>query len=91
MPPYSLGFIMKSLRISCQLFLYHTSTQSGTKIRLRGKGVVSLGNPQVHGDHYVTVQIQVPTNLSADAKEKSKEFEKAAGLSHNGHGRKSVA
>ncbi len=66
-------------------------TESGTKIRLRGKGVVSLGNPQVHGDHYVTVQIQVPTNLSADAKEKSKEFEKAAGLSHNGHGRKSVA
>ena len=47
-------------------------TQSGTKIRLRGKGVVSLGNPQVHGDHYVTVQIQVPTNLSADAKEKLK-------------------
>ena len=26
MPPYSLGFIMKSLRISCQLFLYHTIT-----------------------------------------------------------------
>ena len=25
MPPYSLGFIMKSLRISCQLFLYHTN------------------------------------------------------------------
>ena len=25
MPPYSLGFIMKSLRISCQLFLYHTT------------------------------------------------------------------
>ena len=28
MPPYSLGFIMKSLRISCQLFLYHTKTSS---------------------------------------------------------------
>ena len=27
MPPYSLGFIMKSLRISCQLFLYHTIIQ----------------------------------------------------------------
>src|SRR5699024_5018225 len=26
MPPYSLGFIMKSLRISCQLFLYHTTS-----------------------------------------------------------------
>lgn len=66
-------------------------TQSGTKIRLRGKGVVSLGNPQVHGDHYVTVQIQVPTNLSAEARKKLKEFEKAAGLDHNGRGRKSVA
>ena len=28
MPPYSLGFIMKSLRISCQLFLYHTKDYS---------------------------------------------------------------
>ena len=28
MPPYSLGFIMKSLRISCQLFLYHTMMQN---------------------------------------------------------------
>ena len=28
MPPYSLGFIMKSLRISCQLFLYHTNHYS---------------------------------------------------------------
>ena len=34
MPPYSLGFIMKSLRISCQLFLYHTKgwiTELGEK------------------------------------------------------------
>ncbi len=29
MPPYSLGFIMKSLRISCQLFLYHTIERAG--------------------------------------------------------------
>src|SRR5699024_5392777 len=27
-PPYSLGFIMKSLRISCQLFLYHIKDMS---------------------------------------------------------------
>ena len=32
-------------------------TQSGTKIRLRGKGIVSMNNPNVHGDQYVTVQI----------------------------------
>ena len=50
-------------------------TQSGTKIRLRGKGVVSMKNPEVHGDQYVSVQIQVPQNLSSEAKEKLREFE----------------
>ena len=39
-------------------------TQSGSKIRLRGKGIVSMKNPQVHGDHYVTVQVQVPRNIT---------------------------
>ena len=57
-------------------------TQSGTRIRLRGKGIVSMKNANVHGDHYVTVQIQVPRNLSAEAKQKLKEFEKAAGGAH---------
>ena len=50
-------------------------TQSGTKIRLRGKGIVSMKDPQVHGDQYVTVQIDVPRNLSAEAKQKLREFE----------------
>lgn len=50
-------------------------TQSGTKIRLRGKGIVSMSNPTVHGDQYVTVQIQVPEGLSPEAKRKLKEFE----------------
>ncbi|MCX4318112.1 MAG: hypothetical protein OSJ52_16005, partial [Lachnospiraceae bacterium] len=35
-------------------------TQSGTKIRLKGKGIVSMKDPDVHGDQYVTVRIQVP-------------------------------
>lgn len=61
-------------------------TQSGTKIRLKGKGIVSMKNAAVHGDHYVTVQIQVPRNLSPEAKQKLKEFEKLTG-----HGRKSAA
>lgn len=52
-------------------------TQSGTKIKLKGKGIVSMSNPKVYGDQYVTVQIQVPRNLSQDAKEKLKEFERA--------------
>lgn len=52
-------------------------TQSGTKIRLRGKGIVSMNDPKVHGDQYATVQIEVPGNLSREAKEKLKEFERA--------------
>ena len=52
-------------------------TQSGTKIRLRGKGIVSMKNKDQHGDQYVTVQIIVPRNLTEDAKRKLKEFEKA--------------
>lgn len=52
-------------------------TQSGTKIRLRGKGVVSMRNKNVRGDQYVTVEIEVPRNLSQEAKEKLKAFEEA--------------
>lgn len=53
-------------------------TQSGTKIRLKGKGIVSMKNAKVYGDQYVTVQIQVPRHLSEDAKQKLREFDKAA-------------
>ncbi len=54
-------------------------TQSGTKIRLKGKGVVSMKEPGVYGDQYVTVQIEVPKNLNETAKRKLKEFEAACG------------
>ena len=41
-------------------------TSSGKKLRLRGKGVTGRsGQP---GDHYVTVQIDVPKDLDDDAK-----------------------
>lgn len=54
-------------------------TQSGTKIRLRGKGIVSMKDPNMYGDQYVTIQIQVPKNLNETAKRKLHEFEKACG------------
>lgn len=44
-------------------------TQSGAKIRLKGKGVAAMNNPAVHGDEYAQVQIEVPTHLSQTAKE----------------------
>ena len=48
-------------------------TQSGSKIRLRGKGVQARGG-NTHGDHYVTVRIAVPRNISPEAKEALKKF-----------------
>ena len=50
-------------------------TQSGRKIRLKGKGIVSMKDSAVHGDQYVTIQIQVPQNLSPEAKAKLREFQ----------------
>lgn len=52
-------------------------TQSGSKIRLRGKGIVSMKNSSVHGDQYTEVQIQVPRHLSRDAQKKLRAFEEA--------------
>lgn len=57
--------------VSCKI---REGTQSGTKIRLRGKGIVSMKDPAVHGDQYVTIQIQVPRHLSPEAKQKLREF-----------------
>ena len=49
-------------------------TQSGCKIRLKGKGVVSMKDSSQYGDQYATVQIQVPRHLSEEAKQKLKEY-----------------
>lgn len=54
-------------------------TQSGTKIRLRGKGIVSMKDGNIRGDQYVTVQIDVPGQLDPAAKRKLKEFEEICG------------
>ena len=53
-------------------------TQSGTKLRLRDKGIVSMKDPAKFGCHYAVVEIDVPKNLSDDAKQKLAEFDRAA-------------
>jgi molecular chaperone DnaJ len=58
-------------------------TQTDTKIRLKGKGVPTLRNDRVRGDHFVTLVVQVPTNMSKEAKEKLKEFDELTGDSLN--------
>lgn len=49
-------------------------TQSGSRIRLRGKGVVSMKDASVYGDQYVRIQIQVPRQLSPEAQQKLREY-----------------
>ncbi len=58
-------------------------TQTDTKIRLKGKGVPSVRNRNIRGDHYVTLVVQVPTKLSEDAKEALREFDAASDNSLN--------
>lgn len=52
-------------------------TQTDTRVRLRGKGVPSLRNKQVRGDHYVTLVVQVPTKMTGEQKELLKAFDEA--------------
>ncbi len=68
-------------RVSCRI---KPGTQSGSKIRLKGKGVANMRNPKTFGDLYVTVQIEVPTNLSTEALAKLKEFEAASNRKQGG-------
>ena len=52
-------------------------TQTDTRVRLRNKGVPSLRNKQVRGDHYVTLVVQVPTQLTQEQKDILLQFDKA--------------
>ncbi len=48
-------------------------TQTGTVFRLRGKGIPYL-NSSRRGDHYVTVNVEVPRNLSNKQKDLLRQF-----------------
>lgn len=52
-------------------------TQTDTRVRLRGKGVPSLRNKQMRGDHYVTLVVQVPTKMNAEQKELLRQFDES--------------
>ena len=61
------------------LYTVKPGTQTDTKIRLKGKGVPSLRNSNVRGDHYVTLVVQTPTKLNEKAKEALRAFDEACG------------
>ena len=52
-------------------------TQTDTRIRLKGKGVPSLRNKNIRGDHYVTLVVTVPEKLTEEQKEALKRFDDA--------------
>lgn len=61
-------------KVSCKI---KAGTKSGTKVRLRGKGLSDPMNPSVKGDEYAVIQIEVPRNLSSEKLKKLKEYASA--------------
>lgn len=57
-------------------------TQTGTVFKLRGKGVPYIRGKN-RGDQYVSVEVEVPKNISSKQRELLKEFEEASGVKEN--------
>lgn len=60
-------------KVSCRI---KEGTQSGTRIRLKGKGLADMKQPSQKGDEYVTIEIQVPKYLSQEARQKLREYQR---------------
>lgn len=54
-------------------------TQTDTKVRLKGKGVPSIRNKNVRGDHYVTLVVQVPQSMTEKQKQALRSYQEAMG------------
>lgn len=61
-------------------------TQSGSKIRIKNKGVVAMNDPRVHGDEYVVIQIQVPKNVTGEEKRVMEELKRIQNRQRGNHG-----
>ncbi|MBQ4054292.1 MAG: molecular chaperone DnaJ [Clostridia bacterium] len=57
-------------------------TQTGTRFKLKGLGIVNVNNPKLRGDIYFTVTVEVPKNLSAKQKETLRAFSEECGDGH---------
>lgn len=65
------------------IYTVKPGTKTDTKVRLKGKGVPSIRNSQIRGDHYVTLVIQTPERLSSEAKEALRRFDELSGNTLN--------
>ena len=60
-------------KVSCKIA---AGTQSGSKIRLKNKGIQSMKNHGQKGDEYIVIQIEVPKNLTPDERQKLMEYDR---------------
>lgn len=51
-------------------------TASGTRVRLRGKGMPSVRNKEARGDHYITLIVDIPAKLTPEQREALLNYEK---------------
>lgn len=63
------------------LYTVKPGTQTDTRIRLKGKGVPVLHSSGMRGDQYVTLVVQVPTNLNAEARDALRKYDEISGNS----------
>ncbi|MDY6936983.1 MAG: molecular chaperone DnaJ [Cyanobacteriota bacterium] len=54
-------------------------TQPGTVMTLENRGVPRLGNPVSRGDHLITIEIDIPTKLTAEERELLEQLAKIKG------------
>lgn len=58
-------------------------TQTDTRVRLKNKGVPTIRNKNIRGDHYVTLVVETPVKLSKEAKDLLRQFDALTGDSLN--------
>ncbi|WP_343209253.1 molecular chaperone DnaJ [Anaerolentibacter hominis] len=59
------------------IYTVKPGTQTDTRVRLRGKGVPTLRNKQVRGDHYVTLVVTVPTKMTKEQQDLLRQYDDA--------------
>ncbi len=78
-PQATLGATLSIPSLEGELALTLPSgTQTGTTLRMRGRGMPSVRGTQ-RGDHHVTVHVAVPTKLSKRQRELLEEYGRAGG------------
>ena len=57
------------------LYEVKPGTQSGTRVRLKGKGIPTLRDSKLRGDHYVTLTVKVPEKMTQEQKDALRNFD----------------